>query len=115
MPFFKKHGKTIFGVEFTKAESEAIEQAILETQRETMADYIKEAEDRIDAQVLWYLYEKYELTPEELRQAYFDFAKSIWQLINYYEMPEEDGAWTCYQKLKDMGVDILELKKEFDE
>lgn len=111
MPNFKRHGKVIFGVEFNKAESEAIEKAIEETQREVMADYIRDAEDRIDAQVLWFLHTRMGLETEELKQAYYDFADSINELISYYEMPEEDGAWTCMEKLKDMGVDILELKK----
>lgn len=109
--YFKKTGKTIFGMDLTAAEQKFLDQEI---QRQ-YSEYLRDHEILIEAQLLWFLHVHEKHGVKRLRDDYKDFAPLIGDLIKAYEMADEDGAWLCVNRLKAIGIDISELKKEFEQ
>lgn len=108
MPFFKRSGGRIFGVQFTAKEQKAIDAEILRQ----CAEFDKKNENEMDALILWILHEKFGFGKKRLRAFYDYFSTELDALVKWYEMGDEDKVWLCTRKLKEYGVDIAEWNKE---
>lgn len=110
MPYFKRSGSRIFGVQFTRKEQEAIDKELARQ----CAEYDRKNADEIDALVLWRLHTKFGFGKKRLREFYDGFKEDVGELINRYNMSDEDAVWLCTKKLKNYGIDISEWNKEAD-
>ena len=73
----------------------------------------RQNEDELDAMALYILHEEFGFGKQRLIRFYNSFAKSLRELGERYQMNEyEDRLWLCKRKLKEIGIDISELKKE---
>ena len=108
---FKKHGKQLFGVAFTEKEEAIIDAEIEHRAKEQEVKYLEEFESNIDAQLLGYLHCKMHWGKEGLTKVFYEFGEFMNELTDYYQMKESDTSFTAKQKLKDMGVDVDELRK----
>jgi hypothetical protein len=105
----KKSGGHVIGADLTAAERKAMR---IEIQKQLAEDTRKHAIE-IDAMFLWYMYEEFGLSLEQLKQLFMGFAPRIDELCNRYEMYDQEGTmWLCTHKLKEMGVDLEEWDKE---
>lgn len=103
-----KFGNTILGVNLTTTEKKALD---LEIQRQ-LAEFDQKHEIEMEATVLWVLHERFGFGSKRLREFYEDFDKEIKRLLSRYEMEESDRVWLCTKKLKDLGIDLDEWRKE---
>ena len=70
-------------------------------------------EDEIDAMVLYILHEEFGFGEKRLKKFYNCFADGLRELGERYQMNEyDDRLWLCQRKLKEIGIDIPELRKE---
>lgn len=108
---FKKSGKTIFGMSLNAAEQKFLDQEI---QRQ-YSEYLRDHEVAIEAQLLWFMHVHEKHGVKRLKDDFRVFAPLIGELIQAYEMADKDGGWLCVNRLKAMGVDIQEWKKELEQ
>ena len=111
MPYFKRHGKSIYGVRFTTKEQEALDKEIARQ----CAEYDRSNAHEIDAIILWILHEKFGFGKQRLKVFHNCFSTEVDALVRRYEMSKEDKVWLCTRKLKQYGVDISEWNKEAEE
>lgn len=52
---------------------------------------------------------------KRLKAFFKDFDKIHRELLNYYELPDQDAPWLVHRMLKEIGVDINEWCKEVTE
>ena len=72
-------------------------------------------EDELDAMALYILHEEFGFGKERLKRFYNRFADGLRELGERYQMNEyDDRLWLCQRKLKEIGIDISELRKERD-
>lgn len=108
---FKRSGKNIFGVDFNAREKKALDIEI----RKVMADYLDKVEEKVEAQIIWQIMQSFpEMDISDLKAFYMTLGCAIADLINHYEMAENDGAWLADQMLKANGIDIHEWSVEKD-
>lgn len=100
--FFKKSGKTIFGVELNTAEEKALE---MEVRRE-LAEYDRKHKLELISVILWQLHIQLGLGPQRLKEFYDNFDPALEALISRYELEETDDIWLCTHKLKEYGIDV---------
>lgn len=95
---------------FTVAEQKAVDREI----NRQLAEYIRKHEKNIDAAMLWALHEfpKTKFGAARLREFYEFFQPVLAGLLEYYEMSTEDQCWLCDMKLKQIGVDLDEWRRE---
>lgn len=108
---FKKNDKTIFGMSLNAAEQKFLDQEI---QRQ-YSEYLRDHEIVIEAQLLWFMHVHEKHGVKRLKDDFRDFAPLIGELIQAYEMADEDGGWLCVNRLKSIGFDIQEFKKEIEQ
>ena len=106
--FVKKAGNRIYGAEFTAAEKKAMDIEI----RRQLAEYTKKHEQEVSAIILWELHTQLGFGHDRLKKFYDNFRPALDDLINRYEMGDEDEAWLCTQKLKDYGFDISKMEED---
>lgn len=108
MPFFKRSGGHIFGVQFTAKEQKAMDAEILRQ----CAEFDKKNETELDSLILWVLHERFGFGKKRLKVFHDCFSTELDTLVKRYEMADEDKAWLCTHKLKQYGIDIAEWNKE---
>ena len=104
----KKAGGRIFGAEFTKDESKALNMEI----RREMASFAEGHRMELQAIILWELHEQLGLGPERLWRFYSSFDKNLDQLVARYEMEEADDVWLATKKLAEYGINLEEWRKD---
>lgn len=80
--------------------------------RNQLAEYDRKNELEIDAMVLWVLHEEFGFGPKRLRQFYDAFSSTMDILVERYVMDNSDQPWLCTYKLKEIGIDLEEWRKE---
>ena len=112
MPQFKKIKGKVFGVQMSKAEQQAMNEEI----NRQLAEKYKEWLINLDAMVLWTLHTHPQIKfgKKRLKEFYKEFTKQHLELIDYYSCDGDDGK-LCINKLKDVGIDLEEWIKEFEE
>ena len=110
MPMFKKSGGKIFAVQFNKAEERALDQEIKKqiVENDRAFDMDKESS------ILWMLHTQFGFGPKRLKLAWKLFYAETLKLREYYLMDQEDDGWLARQKLKDIGCDIEEMPKPWE-
>lgn len=91
-------------------------------ERKAMKDEINRQIIQADAQysrdlivsVLWalHVYPKTKYAKKRLKDFYMTFDEVHQDMLDYYKMRDEDTAWLCDRKLKEIGVDIDEWERE---
>lgn len=104
----KKAGGKVYGADFTAAERKAMN---IEINRQIIENDRKYAKD-FDATLLYFLRVKYGFGHKRLKEFFMDFDKVHEELIEYYQMEEQDGPWLCNRKLQEYGIDLDEWYKE---
>lgn len=104
----KKSGRTIFGAELTNAERKALD---IEISRQ-LADYTDRYELEIESMILLVLMEEFGFGEKRLRRVHNELTKGIDDLVNRYQMDDQDAIWLCTQKLKERGIDISTWNEE---
>ena len=80
--------------------------------RNQLAEYDRKNELEIDAMVLWVLHEEFGFGPKRWRQFYDAFSSAMDMLVKRYVMDDSDQPWLCTYKLKEIGIDLEEWRKE---
>ena len=106
--YFKKAGKSIFGVQLNKAEQRALDQEINRqiVEHDRCFDMDKESS------ILWMLHTQFGFGPKRLKKAWELFYSETRKLREYYQMDQEDEGWLAREKLKGVGCDIESWYKE---
>lgn len=106
--YFKKAGKSIFGVQLNKAEQRTLDQEINRQ--------IVEHDHRFDmdkeSSILWMLHTQFGFGPKRLKKAWELFYSETLKLREYYQMDQGDEGWLAREKLKKIGCDIESWYKE---
>ncbi|MCM1234898.1 MAG: hypothetical protein NC489_32760 [Ruminococcus flavefaciens] len=106
--YFKRAGKSIFGVQLSKAEQRALDQEINRQ--------IVEHDHRFDmdkeSSILWMLHTQFGFGPKRLKKAWELFYSETVKLREYYQMDQGDEGWLAREKLKAIGCDIESWYKE---
>lgn len=105
---FKKSGKTIFGVDLTAAETKAIDREI----EKRLAAHTRKHNIEFAAMVLYELRDQLDFGEKRLRRFYDNFDTRLDELMDAYEMGEEDLYWLCTKKLMDAGIDVAKWHDE---
>lgn len=76
----------------------------------------RDNEDELDAMALYILHEEFGFGEKRLKRFYERFSLGLRELGEKYQMNEyEERLWLCQRKLKEIGIDISEWKKEKEE
>lgn len=67
--------------------------------------------NNVDAMILYFLHKHLGFGKRRLRRAWEQFTVIHDDLVNYYEMPDDD-AWLADRKLKEIGVDVAAWNAE---
>ena len=105
---FKRSGKTIFGVDLSPSEERAIDKEI----ERRLAVYSRKHNIEFAAMVLYELHEQFGFGETRLRRFYDGFDKDLSDLIDRYEMTDDDMSWLCTYKLKEKGIDVAKWHDE---
>lgn len=106
--YFKKALGKIFGVQFTKAEQRALDEAI----GKQIVENDKQFSIDNDSSILWMLHEQFGFGPVRLKRAWKSFYVENKKLRARYEMGAQDGGWLCRQKLLGIGCDVEQWYRE---
>lgn len=110
MPTFKRALGKIYGVEYSKAEQQAMEEEI----RRQAAEYDRAHENEIDALMLLAVHKLCGYGPERLRRFYDGFYPMLKDLLRRYDCGVSETEWACTEALKEYGIDIEEWREEFE-
>lgn len=103
MQFKRIKGKP-YGVSFNTKEQQVIDEEIANQ----LVEKFRAMETDISADVLWMLHKDFGFGPVRLRKAFNLMTKSLRDLCDHYELPQEDGNWLCTYKLKEIGCDVAQ-------
>ena len=94
----------------TVAEQKAMDREI----NRQLGDYIVKHEKNIDAAILYALhtFPKAKYGKERLREFYDHFQPVLASLLKHYEMSSDDTYFLCDMKLKEIGVNLDEWRRE---
>ena len=110
--FVKKAGNRIYGAEFTAAEKKAMDIEI----RRQLAEYDRNHEKEMAALILWQLHELNGDGPKKLKKFFDSFDKNIKEMIDRYELEDDDRYNVCLFKLNEylnkFGTSFDEWYKE---
>lgn len=107
--FVKKFGGKVYGAQLTRAEQKAMD---MEIQRQC-AEYDRKHMDEIDAMILWTLHEEFGFGETRLRRFHNAFVKRFKDLIERFEITDDEGILWLYTKLlRDEGIDISKWNDE---
>lgn len=98
----KKAGGRVYGADLTAAERKAMNMEI----KRQLAEYDMKHSVELEALVLWVLHEVFGWGETRLRRFHDRFAPEIQDLVQRYQLEDDDDVWLCTQKLKDAGIDI---------
>lgn len=88
------------GYRFNSTERKLVDMEI----RKSILEQERRMSLEVDAAWLMQLYERYDWTPEQLREIYDSMAKDHQKIRERYEM--EECSWIYVQKMKEAGMDI---------
>lgn len=92
--------------------SPAQERAMMKEIKKQCADYHRKHEREIMGLLLWELHVQKGWGYKRCKDFYYDFTPKLEELLNRYEMSDDDRFWLCTQKLKDeLGIDLEEWEK----
>ncbi len=103
----RKYNGKVYGADLTAAERKAMD---IEIKRQIVEFDKKYAAD-MDALVLYILHTHLGFGKKRLRKFWEAFRKGHTELIEHYDMPD-DNAWLCKRFLLEIGVDIDEWEKD---
>ena len=103
----KKSGGKIFGAQLTSAEKKALDMEI----KRQIAEYDKKHKLELQALILWELHEQLGFGVKRLKDFYNKFDISIDEMIERYNLEDDDRLWLCTYKLKEIGLDIEKLNE----
>lgn len=86
-------------------------QANAEIKRQ-LAEYDKAHAEELDNLVLYILHTEFGFGKKRLKRFYIRFMNGIDDLINRYDMDDEDAIWLCTTKLKAYGLTVEDLQNE---
>lgn len=104
----KKSNGKVFGVSLSNAEKKALDMEIARQ----LADYTQKYELEVESMVLLVLRDEFGFGEQRLRRAHKGLSKGIDDLVNRYQMTDQDAAWLCTYKLKEEGFDISKWDEE---
>ena len=108
---FKKFNGKIFGVQLNKNEQRALDQEI---NRQIIENDRRFDMDK-ESSILWMLHVHLGFGPKRLKKAWELFYSETVKLREYYQMEQEDDGWLARQKLKEIGCDIEQWFKDFED
>jgi hypothetical protein len=103
-----KSGKHIIGAKLTNAEKKAMNAEIARQ----LAEFTRKYEIEIESIFLRELMAKYGFGEVRLKRAFDDFSNDLDEMIQYYELGEEDKMWLATKQLKDKGIDVGQWHRE---
>lgn len=80
--------------------------------RKEMKAHLKKRAEEIGAMTLLVLHNEFGFGEERLKRFWLAYDKQIDELLNRYDLSEEDAVWICKQKLLDMGIDYTKWKEK---
>lgn len=104
----KRSGKYIYGAELTAAEKKAMN---IEIARQ-LAEHTRKYQVEIESIFIREMRQKYGHGAVRLRRDFDDFANDLDDLIERYELGDEDRLWLVQQQLKAEGFDVEQWHKE---
>lgn len=110
MPQFDKFKGKVINVRYSKAEQESMEAEI----RRQTAEYDRRHENEIDAMMLWAVHELCGFGPKRMKEFYFGFQPMLRDLLRRYDCGVSGSEWACTEALKEYGIDISDLRKEYE-
>ena len=108
---FKKYNGKIFGVQLNKNEQRALDQEI---NRQIIENDRRFDMDK-ESSILWMLHVHFGFGPKRLKKAWELFYSETVKLREYYQMEQEDDGWLARQKLKEIGCDVEQWFKDFED
>lgn len=97
-----RSGSKIFGAHLSKAERTALDIEV----RKAIAENEKTYHMDMDAAILYFLHTKYGFGEKRLRDFWNGFNALHGQILRDYMVLNDEAAWVCRQKLKNIGVDV---------
>lgn len=79
--------------------------------RRQQKQWTEDMEKNVDVAVLWMLHELCGFGPKRLHDFFEGFNRVYDELVAYYDMVD-DLPWIYERKLKEIGVDVAEWRKE---
>ncbi len=98
----KQCGGKVYGMDLTAKERKAMNMEI----NRQIAEADRQYRNNVDAMILYALHVHLGFGKKRLRRFYEAFNEDHQRLLDYYELPESDGAWIADRKLKEIGVDV---------
>lgn len=97
----------------TNAEKKAMRREINQQIIQADAKYKRD----LVALVLWalHVHPDTQYGKKRLKNFYMTFDKIHQDMLDYYEMCDDEAAWLCQYNLKEIGVDIDEWEKELND
>ena len=68
-----------------------------------------------ESSILWMLHVHFGFGPKRLKKAWELFYSETVKLREYYQMEQEDDGWLARQKLKEIGCDVEQWFKDFED
>lgn len=113
---FNKIGGKIFSVQLNKAEQKALEDEVEKQVHAVLDKRMKALQNEIDAITLLELANTLGFGEVRLRRFFENFRRDYNELIQRYEMYEDDEIeWLYTKKLLDKGIDIAKWNEEYDD
>ena len=74
-------------------------------------EMLETSEKNIDVAILWMMHEQLGFGAKRLRRFFDTFNRIYEELVAHYDM-DDDLPWVYDRKLKEIGVDVAEWRKE---
>ena len=103
-----RSGSKIFGAHLSKAERTALDIEVRKAIAENQTIYHQD----MDAAILYFLHTRYGFGVKRLRDFWDKFNELHGQILRDYQVLNEDAAWVCRDKLKQIGVDVKQWYEE---
>lgn len=103
-----RSGSKIFGAHLTKVERQALDIEV----RKAIAENEKIYHADLDAAILYYLHDKYGFGEKRLRDFWDGFNELHGRILRDYMVLNDEAAWVCRDKLKQIGVDVVKWYEE---
>lgn len=104
----KRSGKHIFGADLTAAEKKAMNIEIAKQ----LAEFTRKYQVEIESIFLREMRQKHGHGEIRLRRDFDTFADDLDELIERYELGDEDRLWLVQQQLKAEGFDVEQWHRE---
>lgn len=95
-------------IQLTKKQQKAMDKEI----RRQCAELHREYESDVDAMILWAIHIHFKSGKRQLRNFWRTLRREHDRLVEYYQMEDDDKAFLCDYKLREMGVDVRAWRAE---